>query len=126
MVFAGIHVPQGMDVFLHPMAFAGWIGFFVTGLNLIPIGQLDGGHIAYALLGKDHNKVAYLSFLALLGLGFLWPGWWTWALLIMILGIKHPMPLNEVSKLDKKRYMIGLISAVVFVLTFIPKPFFME
>ncbi len=123
---AGIHVPEGKDLFLHPMAFAGWIGFFVTGLNLIPIGQLDGGHIAYALFGANHRKIAYFSLFALVGLGFLWVGWWTWAILVMILGVKHPAPLNEVSKLDRKRIVVGIISFIVFVLTFIPRPFFVK
>jgi len=123
---AGIHVPQGKDLYLHPMAFAGWIGFFVTGLNLIPIGQLDGGHIAYALFGADHKKIAYASLFALAGLGFLWAGWWTWAILVMILGIRHPAPLNEVSRLDRKRVVIGIVSFIVFVLTFIPRPFFVK
>ncbi len=123
---AGIHVPEGKDLFLHPMAFAGWIGFFVTGLNLIPIGQLDGGHISYALFGAHHRKIAYVSLLALAVMGFLWVGWWTWAILVMILGVRHPAPLNEVSKLDRKRVIVGAISFVVFVLTFIPRPFFVR
>ncbi len=123
---AGLHVPQSMDLYLHPMAFAGWIGFFVTGLNLIPIGQLDGGHIAFALFGKHHAKIAYVSFIALIALGFLWAGWWTWAILVVILGIRHPAPLNEVSRLDKKRLAIGLFSILVFILTFTPRPFIVK
>lgn len=123
---AGIHVPSNMDLYLHPMAFAGWIGFFVTGLNLIPIGQLDGGHISFAMLGKHHIKIAFAALFALVVLGFLWAGWWTWAILVVILGLRHPAPPNEVSRLDRKRLIIGGISILIFILTFIPRPFFIK
>ena len=123
---AGLNIPQDMDLYLHPMAFAGWIGFFVTGLNLIPIGQLDGGHITFALFGKKHTRIAYASLIVLIALGFLWTGWWTWAVLVLILGIRHPAPLNEVSRLDKKRLVVGIFSIIVFILTFTPKPFIVK
>ncbi len=123
---AGIHVPSNMDIYLHPMAFAGWIGFFVTALNLIPIGQLDGGHISFALFGRYHTRIAFASLFALVALGFLWAGWWTWAILVLILGLRHPAPLNEVSRLDRKRLIIGGISILIFILTFIPRPFFVK
>jgi len=115
--------PKGYDLLLHPMAFAGWLGFFVTALNLIPIGQLDGGHIAYSMLGKKHRIIARISILLLVLLGFKWLGWWTWAFLVFIIGIDHPAPLNEVSPLDRKRKALGIIALVLLVLTFIPVPF---
>lgn len=118
--------PHGYDLVLHPMAFAGWLGFFVTALNLIPIGQLDGGHIAYSMLGRKHRIVARVSVLLLVILGFKWLGWWTWALLVFIIGLDHPAPLNEVSTLDNKRKALGVIALILLVLTFIPVPLSMS
>ncbi len=115
--------PPGYDLLLHPMAYAGWFGFFVTSLNLFPLGQLDGGHIAYALLGKAHKYVARGFFLLLLGLGVLWPGYWFWAFLSLFIGIDHPPPLNNVTGLDRKRKVIAYISFVLFIITFVPVPF---
>lgn len=116
--------PSGYDVLLHPVAFAGWIGFFVTALNLIPVGQLDGGHIAYALLGGLHRhfSIALVGILAILGI-FYWEGWGIWAILLLILGLKHPPVLYWESPLDPKRKLISFISLAIFVLTFIPTPF---
>jgi membrane-associated protease RseP (regulator of RpoE activity) len=116
--------PEGHDVVLHPVAFAGWIGLFVTSLNLLPIGQLDGGHIAFALLGKLHRVVstALVATLAVLGF-FLWGGWTIWALLMLILGLKHPPVMYWETHLDPKRKLVGWLALVIFVLTFIPMPF---
>ena len=74
--------PQAYDVILHPTAFAGWIGFLVTAFNLLPAGQLDGGHIVYSLCGRWHRLVTLLCVLALLPMGLYWPGWWVWAFVI--------------------------------------------
>jgi len=116
-------IPEGYQLLLHPIAFAGWIGFFVTALNLIPIAQLDGGHITYALLGTWHRWASRAVFLALLAMGFVWPGWWTWALFILIfLRFDHPAPLNQVSRLDRRRMWIGILCLVIFALTFTPIP----
>jgi membrane-associated protease RseP (regulator of RpoE activity) len=84
-------VPAGYDIYLHPVAFAGWIGFFVTSLNLIPVGQLDGGHIAYAILGEQHEKLSVVLIAVLLIMGiFVFSGWMVWAALLFILGFRHP------------------------------------
>jgi membrane-associated protease RseP (regulator of RpoE activity) len=122
--------PEHYDILLHPVAFAGWIGLFVTSLNLIPIGQLDGGHIAYAILGNLQHRVSQIlvGLLALLGMssffGFSgWEGWLMWAVLMLVLGIKHPPVLHWESPLDPKRRIIGLLSLVIFIITFIPSPF---
>lgn len=122
--------PEHHDVLLHPVAFAGWIGLFVTSLNLIPIGQLDGGHIAYAILGEKQRylSVTLIAVLALLGASSLlgssgWEGWLLWAALMMILGIKHPPVLYWETPLDPKRRFVGLLSLVIFLITFIPEPF---
>ena len=116
--------PGVQDVLLHPVAFAGWIGFFVTSLNLLPIGQLDGGHVAYALFGERH---AYLSkllipILFLLGI-FLWEGWAFWAIVLLILGLKHPPIYHSEIPLDGKRRFLGWLGFFIFLITFIPEPF---
>jgi membrane-associated protease RseP (regulator of RpoE activity) len=118
------HVPEGYDVLLHPVAFAGWVGFLVTSLNLIPIGQLDGGHVTFALLGRRHRKFSLILIAILMVMGtFLWSGWLIWAFLMVMLGIDHPPILHEEIALDKKRKHIGLFCLVIFVLTFTPVPF---
>ncbi len=115
--------PEGHDVMLHPVAFAGWIGLFVTALNLIPVGQLDGGHIAYALMGRWHKPFAWAFWAALLVAGIFWPGWWWWALLILVFGIKHPPTLVDTVALDPKRRIMGSICFLLFILTMTPVPF---
>lgn len=116
-------VPAHYYVDLNPVALAGWIGFFVTSLNLIPIGQLDGGHIVYALMGERHNKLskALIGVLVILGL-FTWEGWMVWAVLLLILGFRHPPIMYSAIPLDPKRRLIGWAALVIFVLTFIPVP----
>jgi membrane-associated protease RseP (regulator of RpoE activity) len=117
-------VPAGCDVLLHPVAFAGWIGLFVTSMNLIPVGQLDGGHIAYALLGEKQTRLSFSLILFMLLLGFiLWEGWFVWAVLLLVLGLKHPPVIYWEVPLDRKRKIIGWVSLVIFILTFIPMPF---
>jgi membrane-associated protease RseP (regulator of RpoE activity) len=117
-------MPENHDVFLHPIAFAGWIGLFITSLNLIPIGQLDGGHIAFAILGERHR---YLSIFLVGTLGifgiFFWEGWALWALLMLILGIKHPPIIYWEVPLDPARRLVGILALIIFIITFIPSPF---
>lgn len=117
------NVPDNYDVFLHPVALAGWIGFFVTSLNLIPIGQLDGGHILYALLGEKHATASKLLIAVLFIMGLLlWEGWVMWGVLLIILGFKHPPIVYSAMPLDPKRKIIGWIALVIFILTFTPVP----
>ncbi|MGD0625036.1 MAG: site-2 protease family protein [Thermodesulfobacteriota bacterium] len=117
-------VPAGFDIVIHPVGFAGWIGLLVTSFNLLPIGQLDGGHVAYALLGERQNKISKYVFLALLALGiFGWPGWLLWGLLLFIMGFRHPPPMDWWVPLDRKRMVMGWLTVAVFILTFIPVPF---
>lgn len=117
-------IPEGSDVLLHPIAFAGWIGMFVTALNLIPIGQLDGGHVVYAVLGQRHRIVSLvmIPILVLLGV-YGWPGWLLWAFLPLIFGINHPPVVDSDSPLDPTRQIIGWVSLLIFILTFTPTPF---
>lgn len=116
-------VPANYDVFLHPVALAGWIGFFVTSLNLIPIGQLDGGHILYALLGGRHAAVSKLLIGVMFIMGLLlWEGWIIWGVLLILLGFKHPPIVYSSVPLDPRRKVIGWIALAIFILTFTPVP----
>ncbi len=116
--------PDHYDILLHPVAFAGWIGLFVTSLNLIPVGQLDGGHIAFAIMGERHRYVSIVLvvILAILGI-FYWEGWALWAVLMLVLGIKHPPVLYWEVPLDPKRRVVGILTFIIFIITFIPSPF---
>jgi membrane-associated protease RseP (regulator of RpoE activity) len=115
---------RGVDVFLHPVAFAGWIGLMITGINLLPAGQLDGGHVAYALLGGAYKWVAQLVLLLLLGMGlFLWSGWFLWAFLILLSGPTHPRPLNDITEVGGKRKAVGILALILFLAIFTPVPF---
>ena len=117
-------IPDGYDVLLSPMAFAGWIGLFVTALNLLPVGQLDGGHVIYGLFGERHRIIARATVLFLLPMGFLWMGWLLWAfLLILILGMRHPPPYDPYTPLDDGRRITGYLALLVFALCFTPVPF---
>jgi membrane-associated protease RseP (regulator of RpoE activity) len=112
------------QVVLHPVAFAGWIGLLVTALNLIPVGQLDGGHVSYALFPRYHRYVSLgcLGLLVVCGLLF-WEGWLVWALLLAFLGFRHPPPFYSWVPLDSSRWAMGIATMVVFLLTFTPSPF---
>ena len=119
------NLPDTYHIIIHPLGFAGWIGLLVTSLNLMPVGQLDGGHIAYAVLGRKSQIISRVVIIALLGLG-IWgvPMWLFWAiLLIFLLGTKHPPTLDYDAPLDGKRKMVGVIMLFVFIITFIPVPF---
>jgi membrane-associated protease RseP (regulator of RpoE activity) len=116
-------IPEGMDIVLHPVAFAGWIGLFVTSLNLLPIGQLDGGHVMYAVIGERHRKVskALVGLLAVVGL-LSWPGWVIWAVLMLVLGLRHPPVVYWEPGLQRSRRAVALAALVIFILTFVPTP----
>jgi membrane-associated protease RseP (regulator of RpoE activity) len=115
---------NGVDVMLHPMAFAAWFGLLVTAFNLLPVGQLDGGHVIFTLVGDRIRYVGTLFVAALLVMGIaLWQGWFTWAILIFfLLGVGHPPPLNDITPLNGKRQFLALVTIVVFVLVFVPVP----
>jgi len=118
-------LPDTHQVILHPLGFAGWIGLLVTSMNLIPVGQLDGGHIAYAVFGRKTRHISTAVLICLLGLG-IWASqmWLMWALILFVLlGIRHPAPLDHDEPLDRRRRMLGLGMLVIFVLTFVPVPF---
>jgi membrane-associated protease RseP (regulator of RpoE activity) len=118
-------LPPQYDIQLHPIAFAGWAGMFVTALNLIPVGQLDGGHAAYALFGGRNAR--YVSGLAALGFValaiFYTPQWLFLALLLVVFGLRHPPTGDDQTPIDAKRKLIGAVMLLLFVLLFTPRPF---
>jgi membrane-associated protease RseP (regulator of RpoE activity) len=122
--FTGTPTPLGgLDVQIHPVAWAGWAGLFVTAINLIPAGQLDGGHILYVLFGRKKAKKTLPFILVILGvLGFFWSGWWFWAGLILFFGRRYAEPLDQITPIDKKRKILAMIALVIFLLIFIPVP----
>jgi membrane-associated protease RseP (regulator of RpoE activity) len=118
-------LPPGHDVFVHPVALAGWVGLFVTALNLIPVGQLDGGRIAYALFGARHRQISIATFLGLLALGAVTGAgnWFVWAfLLLFVMGFHHQPPLDDLSPLSPGRYAVGFLCLLLLIILIPPVP----
>jgi len=116
-------VPPGMDVVLHPIAFAGWVGLLVTMLNLLPVGSLDGGHIAYAMIGRQQKLIGYATVAFLFALSLWWPGWLVWGAITIFMGPAHPPTLFDEIPIGRKRRIIGFVCLIIFLLCFIPVPF---
>jgi membrane-associated protease RseP (regulator of RpoE activity) len=116
-------LPDTLLAHPHPLAFAGWVGLFVTAINLLPAGQLDGGHVARALLGSRQLYLSWSAILILFGLSLFYPGWFLFGFLIFILGVRHPPPLNDLTRLDPGRKLIGIAAVVILIVTFVPQPF---
>lgn len=111
-------------VLLHPVGFAGWLGLLITSLNLLPVGQLDGGHVMYALFPAWHRRISLACVGALVVFGvFTWQGWLLWAVVLTVLGTRHPPPYYDWIPLDRRRRVLGVLTIVVFLLTFTPMPF---
>ena len=125
-------LPEGHDIFVHPMAFAGWFGFLVTMLNLIPISQLDGGHILYAMVGRSESAkrmqlgITIVCFAVMSYLGMYFTGWYVWCGLLLLMSyrfrFRHPPSLDDDTPLDTKRKVIGLITLIIMIVSFIPVP----
>ncbi len=115
-VFPGAGV---LDVYLHPVARAAWVGMFATAMNLLPAGQLDGGHIVYSLFGKAHKWITRATMLALvfIGLTFGFYGWLFWAALLFVFARRHP-PIYDLSPLGPARWKLGVLAFVIFLLCF--------
>ncbi len=116
-------LPATGEIILHPVALAGWAGLFLTGLNLLPIGQLDGGHIVYALLGRRARYVGWAFF----GLFALWTalvhhGWWLMLLLLLLVLRRGHPPALDPRPLGRGRVAVGVLLLIIFVLTFVPRP----
>ena len=121
--FTGSPLPLGgLDVMIHPIAWAGWAGLLVTALNLIPAGQLDGGHMIYVLIGKRARQLWPFILAALIGLGFFWSGWWLWAGLIFFLGRIYAEPLDQITTLNTPRKFLAVLGILIFLLVFTPVP----
>lgn len=131
-------IPPGMDVALDPIAFAGWFGLFITAMNLMPIGQLDGGHVAYAVWGRGHSFLARTTFAGLIAMGIGpwllnlvpgigpvpgWSGWLVWAVLLSLFGLRHPPALDDVTPLGWPRRLLGVLSLLLMLSLITPVPF---
>jgi membrane-associated protease RseP (regulator of RpoE activity) len=133
--------PPMSEVYHYPYLLAGWFGLLVTSMNMIPVGQLDGGHISYTMFGNEkHIQISSISTLILAVLGFFgvldsllelnfgfgWSGWLFWALLLyFVVKLKHP-PVADVLPLDKKRLFLGYVSFFIFVISFSPSPLILK
>ncbi len=129
--------PPMSEIYHYPFLCVGWFGLFITAMNMIPVGQLDGGHIGYTMFGENHFKIAVISFsiifiLGLIGvieallniyIGFGWMGWLFWSfVLFFLIKIKHP-PIPDSARLDKTRMFLGYLSYFIFIISFSPTPF---
>ena len=121
--FIGQPSPVGsLDVMINPVAWAAWAGLLVTFLNLVPAGQLDGGHVIYAVFGKRVNLIIPVILVATVILGFFWSGWWLWTVLIFFLGRAHAEPLDQITQLDPSRKAMAVLMLVIFLLVLMPVP----
>jgi membrane-associated protease RseP (regulator of RpoE activity) len=117
-------VQEGYDILIHPIGFAGWVGLFVTALNLLPIGQLDGGHIAYALFGRKSRLISLVAIAVMAFITIFYnPGWLLLLILMILFGFRHPAPMDDQTPLDGKRKLIGAIAFLAFLFSFTPTPF---
>jgi membrane-associated protease RseP (regulator of RpoE activity) len=114
LIFPGVNMD---DIYLHPIARAAWVGMFATALNLLPAGQLDGGHVVYALLGKAHKWITYIFLGLLLPMGRFWSGWWFWAAVLFLFARRHP-PLYDTSAIGGARVQLGFVALGIFLLCF--------
>lgn len=121
LVFGSLQ--EGQDILLHPLAFAGWTGLLITAINLLPVGQLDGGHILYALFHRKSRIVAWVMYAAFLFICLFY--YFGWFLLLVLLAIfrKHPPTANDWLPLDIKRQVLGALALILFVLAVTPVPF---
>jgi len=116
------HLAAGTDILLDPTGSAAWFGLLLTALNMLPFAQLDGGHIAYALFGRWHRRAVWPMWVVLFVLGFRWIGWWIWAVIALVLGVRHPEIWDEDRPLDRRRKLIAWLTLLVFALCFMPQP----
>lgn len=115
-------LPDDRTLTLGPLGFAAWFGLFVTALNLIPIGQLDGGHVTYSLLRAKARLISRIGTWVCVALVYFGPNWIVWAILMRVLGRRHPATLDDDAPVGRGRVALGLVSLVVFVLCFVPDP----
>jgi membrane-associated protease RseP (regulator of RpoE activity) len=120
VVFPGV---TSADVYLHPVARAAWVGIFATALNLLPIGQLDGGHILYSFIGERHRTLSKVLVATLIPLGIFtryWP-WYVWAAVLLLVGLRHPV-IFDATRLTPERRRLGYLALAIFALCFMVAP----
>jgi len=120
-------IAEGQTLFLHPMGMAAWWGMLATALNLFPAGQLDGGHITYAVLGRTSTTVSLITLVCLVGLAtFVSSSWVVWTTLLIammgVMGIRHPAVFDEHVPLNRGRIWLAVLAMAVFILCFTPTP----
>lgn len=117
------HGPLGSDMVLnlHPYALAAWFGLLATSINLIPLGQLDGGHILYAVSRRWQRRLALPVWAGLAAAGFLWPGWWLWCVLTVVFRVFHPPVQNEAAPLGRGRKILAAVALLILALSFMPR-----
>jgi membrane-associated protease RseP (regulator of RpoE activity) len=122
--FTGHPYPLGgLDVMIHPVALAGWAGILVTALNLIPAGQLDGGHVLYVLIGRKRmSKLLPFIIGAIALLGLVSASWWLWAVLLFFVGRRYDDPDDQITPLDDRRRWLAILAIIIFFLVFTPVP----
>ena len=119
----GLTPPEGQDTFMHPISFAAWFGFLATALNLLPVAQLDGGHIAYAIFRGYHKWISRAVVAILVPLAiFYWVGWWVWIALLLVLKLQHPPTLEDSIPLKRRHIVLGWIGLLLLILCFMPAP----
>lgn len=118
VIFPGV---KHGDIYLHPVGRAAWVGIFATTMNLLPVGQLDGGHILYAFFPRRHRLVSKLVCIAMLPLGLLWPGWALWGVILLIVGRWHPS-IYDAAELGPGRKRLAVAALVIFLLCFLYAP----
>jgi len=115
-----LDLPQGFTIDMNPILFAGWVGLLITSINLLPAGQLDGGHIFRAVLGKKQKYAGWIAVFIMI-----FTGWWFFAfIIIFLMGMMHPPPLNDDTELDIRRKMLFLVALAILILCFIPFPIY--
>jgi membrane-associated protease RseP (regulator of RpoE activity) len=115
-------IPDGSTVVIGSLGLAAWFGLFMTALNLMPIGQLDGGHVVYALFGRRAEIVSKVGWWVCVGLIYFSPSWLVWAILIRVLGRRHPPTMNDYEPVGRARVLVALLALAIFVVSFVPSP----
>ena len=118
-----LHFPAGMDINYHPVAMAALVGLFATALNLLPVGQLDGGHVIYSLFGHRHRLISRVFVFAVVPvLMFFWSWWAIWAVIPLVLGLNHPPTADDHIPLGSARRALAIFALIIFILSFSPMP----
>ena len=115
-------IPEGWNIHLNPIAWAGWLGCLMTSLNLMPIGQLDGGHILYSIIGNKQRFFGWFSLVGITILSLFFYGWLLWiAITFFVLKVGHP-PIPDKQNISLRERILGWCSMAIFIITFIPIP----